>query len=743
VQPLTTDGSIRGTIPEGFGPFRVLHQVGAGTLGPVFRAYDAVEGRLVAIKAFHLDLTPEQAAALSDALDDLRTRALDHPSIAAPIAAGIEGATPWFAQAYIPAETLDTALRQYGPAPIADALTMITHLAGALDFAAAAGVFHGALHLRDVLVAPDETHVIDLGVAPALEAVGLRVPIRRPYAAPELVDGAPITRAVDIFALGALAYEMITGKRVSGDGDDAVAGMPEIPGADRDALLETFGFALAVAPDERFASALAFVASLKRALGPAATSRTVLAPRPAANVATPSADEALQTGARLSEPTIDAGETVPAGTLLASSSSGELPLQSGDHEHAPSELASDPHRAPATASRHPRTAAPRTPRAADTPHPPDRTDQEHPADVVPPAPTGPPPTSRRAATDPASAASASAAERHDGARRATPLGWDAPAAPLTVVGSSDPADELAYRESGHPLPAPVAPASRSWALFAGILIAGIVLGFAGGYAWMSRSSPSAPAPAVVSDAGDAPGGAPAARPGSEAPAPQEYSERSVAPPRASAPASSGPLTDSRRGEAAARPAPPVASPPPSATPLQRREASVVRGRLMVRSTPTGARVEVNGRYRGTTPVTLRDLPLKSMAVRVSRTGYEPREQRVSLSRARSSDTVAFSLKPVATTARTQTSAPASARDTGRDTSESFLGSVLFDSRPVGARVYLDGNFLGVTPLQVPEVRAGSHAVRFEKDGFRRWTASVPVVAGERNRVAASLEESVR
>jgi hypothetical protein len=170
---------------------------------------------------------------------------------------------------------------------------------------------------------------------------------------------------------------------------------------------------------------------------------------------------------------------------------------------------------------------------------------------------------------------------------------------------------------------------------------------------------------------------------------------------------------------------------------------VVRGRLMVRSTPTGARVEVNGRYRGTTPVTLRDLPLMSMAVRVSRTGYEPREQRVSLSRARSSDTVAFSLKPVTASSRTETSARASARDTGRDTAESFLGSVLFDSRPVGARVYLDGNFLGVTPLQVPEVRAGSHAVRFEKDGFRRWTASVPVVAGERTRVAASLEESVR
>ena len=158
----------------------MLHQVGAGTLGPVFRAHDAAEGRLVAVKAFTIDTNPDQARRLAAALDELRARGLDHPSIAAAVAGGLQGTLPWFAQAYIPAESLDAALRQDGPAPIRDALAVVVDLAGALDYAAASGVLHGTLHSRDILVAPDETHVIDLGVAQALERCGLRPPIRRP-----------------------------------------------------------------------------------------------------------------------------------------------------------------------------------------------------------------------------------------------------------------------------------------------------------------------------------------------------------------------------------------------------------------------------------------------------------------------------------------------------------------------------------------------------------------------------------
>jgi hypothetical protein len=62
-----------------------------------------------------------------------------------------------------------------------------------------------------------------------------------------------------------------------------------------------------------------------------------------------------------------------------------------------------------------------------------------------------------------------------------------------------------------------------------------------------------------------------------------------------------------------------------------------------------------------------------------------------------------------------------------------------ESRPAGAKVYLDGKLLGTTPLSLPSVPAGDHALRLERDGYRRWSTSVTVVASENNRVTASLE----
>jgi PEGA domain-containing protein len=65
--------------------------------------------------------------------------------------------------------------------------------------------------------------------------------------------------------------------------------------------------------------------------------------------------------------------------------------------------------------------------------------------------------------------------------------------------------------------------------------------------------------------------------------------------------------------------------------------------------------------------------------------------------------------------------------------------LVIDSRPTGAKVFLDGRLVGATPLSMREVRAGEHAVRLEHDGYRRWSGLVRVVAAERNRVTASLE----
>src|SRR5215208_1977068 len=197
---LTRDDPSAFSAPAQFGPFRVLHQIGVGALGPVFRTYEPERDRLVAVKAFRLDITPEQAQSLADQLSRASDAGLFHPSIVEPIASGVEGTVAYGAEEYVAAESLDVAMRHYAPAPIATVLPFITQLAGAIDFARAAGVGHGGLHPRDIFVTPDEARATGFGVVEALEDVGIRAPIRRPYTAPERIEGGAWATPADVFS---------------------------------------------------------------------------------------------------------------------------------------------------------------------------------------------------------------------------------------------------------------------------------------------------------------------------------------------------------------------------------------------------------------------------------------------------------------------------------------------------------------------------------------------------------------
>jgi serine/threonine-protein kinase len=697
---LTSDGSIPGAIPEGFGPFRVLHQVGAGTLGQVFRAHDPAEGRLVAVKAFRLDLIPEKATEFATALNELAGRSLDHPSIAAPVGAGVQGTTPWLAQAYIPAESLDAALRQYGPPPLGDALAIVTALAGALDYAAAAGVLHGALHPRDVLVAPDDTRIVDLGVAAALESVGHRAPVRRPYTAPERIEGAPISRAADIFALGAIAFELITGQRVNGAGDQAAATLPEIRGANRESLVDTFAFALSPSPDERFATALGFAAALKRALGEASMHAMPVVSAP------------------------DAGALdLPGGVEAASDTDTRGPAEAPLSVSAP--------------AREPEAEAP--PMAESVNAPVETMASLTPEPLVPPKPKP------RAPRAKASASRASHDGNEEPVLSAPPLRDTAapPPAPLEDVEfrpaepAGSPADEAPVARGVLPRPPRVRPAVPqtsfqvvSRPLLIGIFVVGAMLGVAAG--WMIFGHGDAAVPQQAAAPPSVPAAAPEPRPAAPAPAVGGTSEPAPSSVESTPPS----VEDGAAAEIAGPSAPGAAArvdPSPArasrADPPRPRPAAPVRGQLTVRSNPSGARVELNGRSRGRTPLTVRDLPLGAITVRVTRDGFGPEQRRVTLTANRASQALDVPL------ARAAAARPAASRPAGE-----FVGSVFVETRPAGARVFIDGRDVGNSPVSVPELKAGSHVVRLEMPGYKRWTASVSVVAGERNRVAASLEE---
>ena len=247
-----------------------MHQIGVGVLGPVFRTYDPEGDRLVAVKAFHLDLTPESAERLVEALRRFVDAGLSHRAVVTPLAAGLEAGIPYLAQEYVAAESLDVAMRHYAPAIPERALPLIAQLSSAVDAAHDRGVLHGGLHLRDVFVTPDEARATGFGVARALEEVGLRVPVRRPYSAPELVAGRGWGPEADRFAVAAVAYELLTSKRAAGSGAQVIEGLDVVDvgdHGDRAALSEAFVGALADDPASRPSTAAEFVIALGEAVG--------------------------------------------------------------------------------------------------------------------------------------------------------------------------------------------------------------------------------------------------------------------------------------------------------------------------------------------------------------------------------------------------------------------------------------------------------------------------------------------
>ena len=92
--------------------------------------------------------------------------------------------------------------------------------------------------------------------------------------------------------------------------------------------------------------------------------------------------------------------------------------------------------------------------------------------------------------------------------------------------------------------------------------------------------------------------------------------------------------------------------------------------------------------------------------------------------------------------RGASAAPAKGRNAAGTTSASYRGSLAFESAPQGSRVFVNGAFVGSTPLVLQNLAVGSRAVRIEADGYQRWSASTRVVANRQTRVSATLAHAV-
>jgi len=245
------------------GRYRVDAQIGAGAMGAVYRAWDPKLSRVIALKVLH-----HGAGAMEEAR---AAAAIEHRAVVAIYDVGVADDLAYVAMELVDGETLRGVL-QRGGTGVARARELMRELAGGLAAAHARGVVHRDLKPENLVVARDGLRILDFGLAAAAGATGAAG--TPGYMAPEQVRGEAVDARVDLFAAGAIGFELATGRRAfpgAGASERLAAALRDtVPLDELEALAPIIARCLAKDPRDRFQSA----ADLEWAL------RTSIAPRP-------------------------------------------------------------------------------------------------------------------------------------------------------------------------------------------------------------------------------------------------------------------------------------------------------------------------------------------------------------------------------------------------------------------------------------------------------------------------------
>ena len=255
-------------MPHAFGRYRVLNLIGQGTWGPVFRARDTEHHVAAVIKTFGADWPADDVWRLSEELVSLVASRRPHDVLVTLFGAGVENDVAFLAMQAEAGQTLDAALPSIAPAPVDRTLTLLDAVAQAIDAAWRDGIGHGALNPRDVFVTSEGqlACITGFGVSQAIRRARHAAVPRRVYTAPERSSGGWGIQA-DVFSLGAIAHELLTGRRPIGPGEQDGELGTDVPARQRAQIRRVLASALAVRPDQRFPSARAFVSALAETAG--------------------------------------------------------------------------------------------------------------------------------------------------------------------------------------------------------------------------------------------------------------------------------------------------------------------------------------------------------------------------------------------------------------------------------------------------------------------------------------------
>ncbi|KAF4529560.1 hypothetical protein B566_EDAN017916 [Ephemera danica] len=275
------------TLPRQLGPYQVIRRLGRGSTGQVLLATLGEGGRLVALKVLRQEVAGEARSVQSMALARFRqglamARRLQHPDIAEIYDDGFDAPWLWVAMELLPGCSLERYAQAPRLLPEVLAVSLGVRLARALGYAHEQGVLHRDVKPANVIVnlPTHSAKLTDFGLSCATDSSSTQtgVVLGSPaYMAPELLAGAAGSVASDVYSLGVLLFQLLTGRLPYEDA--SLAGLlikvaqapaprvqalcPHLPPA----LGEVVARALAKSARERFHSATAFADALQQQLG--------------------------------------------------------------------------------------------------------------------------------------------------------------------------------------------------------------------------------------------------------------------------------------------------------------------------------------------------------------------------------------------------------------------------------------------------------------------------------------------
>jgi len=265
---------------DSLGPYRITRVIGRGRMGIVFEGTED-GGEPVALKVVTTELSQDEVFLRRFRREVKAAQKIEHPNVVPVLDDGVEGGLPYLVQRLIPGGSLADRVTDSGPLSLEESVRLLTGAAAGIDALHNAGLVHRDIKGANILLEGDTAYVSDFGLAKDSQASNLTRPGQAlgslDYMSPEQIRGEDVSPATDVYALGCVMFEVLTGTPPFG-GRPSMRVLfahlqeppPDLSTQRRDiqpAVARAISRALEKEPEDRPTSATDYVSGVARAAG--------------------------------------------------------------------------------------------------------------------------------------------------------------------------------------------------------------------------------------------------------------------------------------------------------------------------------------------------------------------------------------------------------------------------------------------------------------------------------------------